>query len=111
VDEFLIDYPKSGKAWLLIGSGPSTAIGYPSWAELAKEAVFVAKSEIAGVSTRSLENAMIREDYPGVFDEAKVLLGSARLLQVLRAKFRSTNEGRIYEPRLCSTRPAGIVMA
>lgn len=108
MDKFLIDYLKSGKAWLLIGSGPSTAMGYPSWSKLAEEAVFVAKSEMVGVNTRSLENAMIREDYPGVFDEAKALLGSARLLHVLRAKFRSTNEGKIYE--LIARWPVSVYM-
>ena len=64
MDQILIDYLRSGKAWLLIGSGPSNAIGYPSWAELAEEAVFRAKSEIFEADTRSLENAMRRRDYP-----------------------------------------------
>ena len=95
MDQFLIEYLKSGKAWLLVGSGPSIAMGYPSWAELAKEAVFRAKSETVGENTRSLENAMSREDYPAVFDEAKALLGGSRLLQVLRDKFKPTNEGKI----------------
>lgn len=97
MDQLLIDYVKSGKAWLLVGSGPSIAMGYPSWVELAEEAIFQAKSEMVGKDTRSLENAMRRKDYPAIFDEAQALLGGPRLLQLLQAKSKSSNEGRIYE--------------
>ncbi len=34
MDGYLIDYLSSGKAWVLIGSGPSNAMGYPTWEQL-----------------------------------------------------------------------------
>jgi hypothetical protein len=38
LDSFLIDDLRSGNAWLLVGSGPSTAMGYPTWRGLAEAA-------------------------------------------------------------------------
>lgn len=39
MDSYLVEYLRSGKAWLLVGSGPSIAAGYPNWRTLAEGAV------------------------------------------------------------------------
>ncbi len=45
MDEFLIDYLRSGQCYLFIGSGPSCQMGYPSWEDLASIAASTAKIE------------------------------------------------------------------
>lgn len=96
MDQLLIDYLKSGEAWLLIGSGLSVARGYPSWEELAREAIFHAKND-AGPIPPSIERAMERKNFPVVFGEIKKLLGGPRLLQVLKNKLRPNKTSQLYE--------------
>jgi hypothetical protein len=83
VDEFLLDYLRSGKAWLLIGSGPSSAIGYPSWQRLAQSAVQLCRLECEAKDRVSVERSYTARDYPKVFDDAATLVGMPRLLQEL----------------------------
>jgi len=86
MDSHLIEYLLSGKAWLLVGSGPSIEMGYPSWRELAECTISVVKTEIPGSKISLLIKALESEDYPKVFQEAANLLGIARVMQLLRSK-------------------------
>jgi hypothetical protein len=97
MDSFLIKYLQSGKAWVLVGSGPSIAMGYPSWKKLASFAAELAAVEQRGHDLRNLNSALANGDYPLVFQEAKNILGAARLLQHLREKNKPSGKGRIYE--------------
>lgn len=97
MDEYLINYLKSGKAWLLVGSGPSIEMGYPSWEFLAKTAIEIVKSEHPNINTTSLEIAMRQKDYPLVFDKTKDVLGGPRLIQELKTVLRPTKRSQIYQ--------------
>jgi len=97
MDSFLIKYLQSGKAWVLVGSGPSIAMGYPSWEKLASFAVELATVEQRGYDLANLNRAMANKDYPLVFQEARNIVGASRLLQHLREKNKPRWEGRIYE--------------
>lgn len=97
MDSFLIDYLRSGKAWVLVGSGPSIEMGYPSWKKLASFAVEVATAEGPRNNQSKLNAAMERQDFPTVFEEASAIVGGPRLRQYLQDKFRPSNSGRIYE--------------
>jgi hypothetical protein len=97
MDSFLIKYLQSGEAWVLVGSGPSIAMGYPSWEKLASFAVELATVEQRGYDLANLDGAMANKDYPLVFQEAKNIVGASRLLQHLREKNKPRWEGRIYE--------------
>jgi len=97
MDSFLIKYLQSGKAWVLVGSGPSIAMGYPSWEKLASFAVELATIEQRGHDLAALNRAMAKKDYPLVFQEAKKIVGASRLLQHLREKNKPSSKGRIYE--------------
>lgn len=46
MDKYLIDYLRSGKAWVLVGTGPSIQMGYPSWSVLAERAANWVKQEV-----------------------------------------------------------------
>ena len=97
MDSYLIDYLRSGKAWVVVGSGPSAAMGYPSWKDLASVAAKTAKVESSIGKMTALETAMNKDDFPTVFEEAKQSVGSLRLLQALQEGFRPNKPGKIYE--------------
>lgn len=96
MDHYLIDYLRSGHAWLLIGSGPSTAMGYPDWRSLAEHASTVTCVEGTGHDADALDRALKRLDYPAVFEHAKRGLGLPRLRQVLLQVLRTGGAPDIY---------------
>jgi hypothetical protein len=97
LDQFLIDYLKSGRAWLLVGSGPSIDAGYPSWSKLAEVALATARADHPGVDLRSAERSFQRGDFPGVFEEAWRVLGGPRLRQALSGHLTCTGGGKVYD--------------
>ncbi|MEW6130166.1 MAG: SIR2 family protein [Acidobacteriota bacterium] len=108
MDEFLIDYIKSGKAWLFIGSGPSIEMGYPSWSELASIAIDTVKIESVGTNHKKIEVHFKKNEYPKVFEEAKKILGGHRLLQILSDNLKSTSSSEIY--KLISEWPIAVYL-
>src|SRR5450759_3248442 len=97
MDSVLVQYLNSGAAWLLVGSGPSIEMGYPTWGELAASAarwVAVEKNQSAAEPFQQLISAA---DYPGVFEAAANALGTDRLLEMLRAEVKPRKDtGEIY---------------
>jgi len=96
MDRFLINYLRSGRAWVLVGSGPSIEMGYPSWAKLALNAINTVKAERPAYAIRTLEAALHHEDFPEVFEEAVRVLGAPRLLQALQTNLNPSRSGDIY---------------
>lgn len=97
MDKFLIEYINSGKAWLLVGSGPSIEMGYPTWEQLASVAAAVARAEHAEADIRKLNSAVSKGDFPSVFEEAKAIMGGPRLLQSLSNNLKPAKSSRIYD--------------
>lgn len=97
MDEHLINYIISGKAWLLVGAGPSVEMGYPTWEQLASIAIETVKIEQAGTDISKLSKAFTEQKYPVVFQEAKQILGGPRLLQVLRDNMKPKKQDLIYK--------------
>ena len=97
MDRYLIDYLQSGNAWVLVGSGPSTAMGYPDWRSLAEHASTVTCMEGTGHDPAVLKRALARADYPLVFEHAKRGLGLPRLRQILAEQLRPQGSGEIYK--------------
>lgn len=97
MDSILIDYLRSDKAWVLVGSGPSIQMGYPSWQKLAEFAANNANIQSKGAGLGYLNAALKRNDYPMVFEEAAKILGMPSLLQVLRDGLNASTEGEIYK--------------
>ena len=81
MDSFLIDYLRSGNAWLLVGSGPSTAMGYPTWRGLAEAADKLVAREHG--RDKELAAALTGRDFPRVFERTRAVVGGGRLLQEL----------------------------
>ncbi len=110
MDNVLIEYLRSDEAWVLIGSGPSSAMGYPTWQQLAEVAAQTATEQIGGHGVRDLNSALKRRDFPMVFEETKKVLGGARLLQVLRDNLKpaTSNNNEIY--RLIAKWPVPVYL-
>jgi hypothetical protein len=110
MDPYLVDYVKSGKAWLLIGAGPSIQRGYPTWQILAQSAANVARTEARGRSTIAMDRALTRHEYPEVFQATKDILGGPRLLEVLRAAFHPRPEANDSLYRLLARWPISVYL-
>ena len=59
MDSFLVNYIKSGKAWLLVGSGPSIDMGYPTSQTLAEVALALTKSAVSPSNYTKIESTII----------------------------------------------------
>lgn len=108
MDGFLVDYLKSGEAWLLVGSGPSIEMGYPTWNQLASFALEITKSEKGSQGLASAEAAIKRKDFPFVFEECAKLLGGPRLLQALQEKLSPKTQSQIY--KLIASWPVNVYL-
>lgn len=93
----LLTYLNSGKCFALVGSGLSTALDYPSWWHMAKDAANL-------IPTTDPERAILDEliaekDYPEVFQRVALNLGSVEaLLTELRRTFGPKKDrGEAYE--------------
>lgn len=99
MDKHLVAYLGSGKAWVLVGSGPSLQMGYPGWPELATKAAHWAIQEVTAADTTRLNQALAHRNWALVFTEITKLLGSqARLLQFLGEELKPMDHrGEIYD--------------
>jgi len=97
MDQILINYLKSGKAWVLVGSGPSVEMGYPTWKNLAEDALREVQINGDKASIQKIESNITKNNFPMAFENAKKALGGPRLLQVLENSLRPSKEGVIYE--------------
>lgn len=97
MDSVLVNYLNSGAAWLLVGSGPSIEMGYPTWAELADSTVAWVTTEKGQTGANECQRALEAADYPAVFQGAADALGIDRLLELLRGELHPQKEdGEIY---------------
>lgn len=97
MDSHLIDYLQSGAAWLLVGSGPSTEMGYPDWEGLAENTLNTLKGECVGVDFSGADKALREKDFPGVFQEEWNIVGGQRVRQIISGYLHPARSGRIYE--------------
>lgn len=97
MDSHLIDYLQSGEAWLLVGSGPSTEMGYPDWEKLAENTLNTLKGECVGIDFSGADEALRKKDFPGVFQEEWKIVGGQRIRQIISGYLHPARSGRIYE--------------
>lgn len=97
MDTVLVDYLRSGKAWVLVGSGASTQMGYPTWNQMARMAYEFGVSELGEATTKPALDALKAKNPPEVFNILKGLLGIKPLTGYISSILRPKAEGRIYE--------------
>lgn len=99
MDRYLVEYLSSGKCWLLVGSGPSVAMGYPTWRDLAAKATEALRVENRAAHEVHAQDLLEKGDYPAVFQAVERAIGGPQLLQVLRRHVKpSQTSGTLYEP-------------
>lgn len=87
-DPALVSKINLGRCFALVGSGPSSEIGYPSWEGLAKDVWAQVIKKTPTADSKSFESFMAKKDYPAAFRQAEVDLGSrANLVSVVRTCF------------------------
>ena len=83
----LIRSINAGRCFVLIGSGPSCELGYPSWGQLAKDVRRHVLSACAGADADTYDKFLTKSQYPEMLREAERDLGSRdhliRLLKTL----------------------------
>ncbi len=97
MDQYLYDYLLSGKAWLLVGSGPSVEMGYPTWQSLANMSTGRIKEKNPKTDINYLETLLEKGNYSKIFSEARKVLGGHTLREILRDKLKPTKESTIYQ--------------
>jgi hypothetical protein len=98
VDSQLVDYLNSGATWLLVGSGPSNEMGYPTWRALASSAVDAIRAEAGDEACATAKRHADASELPEAFDALASVAGMERLVELLRAELvprRAT--GSMYE--------------
>jgi hypothetical protein len=88
-DPDLIHKINNGRCFVLVGSGPSSELGYPSWEKLTKDV----RAEVLRVKPtadqESFNKFIDRKDFPAALRQAEVELGSrAELISVVQRVFR-----------------------
>ena len=98
MDEVLVDYLNSGCACLLVGSGPSIHMGYPSWQNLATKTYnYLCSLARTAPATRAAESFLRKRDFPAVFAVAEKTLVAEQLLSFLRSKMvPSSLDDKLY---------------
>lgn len=79
-DPRLISAINSGHAFSLIGSGPSTDMGYPSWKKLATELMDDLKKRSVAIDDDTYQKFLSDRKYPELFRQAEIDLGSRAAL-------------------------------
>ncbi len=97
MDNVLIDYLKSGKAWILIGSGPSIEMGYSDWKSLADHAIELIKIEEQSSTYLNVIDSYDNNNFTEVFEKVAQVVGIKRLIKYLEENLKTVQQGKIYE--------------
>lgn len=80
----LLEKILKGNAIALIGSGPSSAMGYPSWSELAKKTHAIAQQEGYELDEESFKQHIEKEEYPNAFSCLQNSVSKEDLLKFMK---------------------------
>ena len=99
-DKRLIRSINNGRCFVLVGSGPSCEVGYPSWQRLA-ELTYAELTKMGRVSDpKSYEKYLVNKKYPEFFKQAERDLGNRNdLVQMIRPLLNPSTKkhGVLYE--------------
>ena len=100
LDKSLIKIINNGRCFVLVGSGPSCEMGYPSWEKLA-ELTYEKIKQMGTVSDiESYEKYLADKKFPELFQQAERNLGNrSALIDLLKPLLspQNRNQGFIYE--------------
>jgi hypothetical protein len=99
-DQRLVRKINQGRAFVLVGSGPSSEVGYPSWASLAELTIAELQRRKCLSDKASYEKYLAQKKYPELFSQAERDLGDRnKLIELLREflKPAKPKRGFVYE--------------
>ena len=99
-DKHLIRKINKGRCFVLIGSGPSCEVGYPSWKRLADLTYAEVKKRCSVSDPRSYEKYLRDKKYPEFFRQAERDLGNrSALIDVIKPLLKPPTEkkGILYD--------------
>src|SRR5664280_3669211 len=99
-DDRLVRKINSGECFALVGSGPSTEAGYPSWYQLATDVITFLADEKKLSDPASYAKYLAAKKYPELFTQAQEDFGSrAALVSFIASNLVRSNplSYRIYE--------------
>ncbi len=100
IDQDLLRKINRGRCFVLVGSGPSCEVGYPSWHNLAKRTYEQLMQDGLVQDTRSYESYLEQKKYPELFRQAEVDIGGREaLINLLKPLLIPADKGHgfIYE--------------
>ena len=100
VNPKLIHSINTGRCYVLVGSGPSTEVGYASWGKLASDVYGHLLAEGAVTDKAGYENSLSRGEYPELLRQAEIDIGGrGKLCDLLRLTLapQARQRGRVYE--------------
>lgn len=100
-DKRLLRIINQGRCFVLVGSGPSCEVGYPSWKKLAELTYSELKKKNYVKDPQSYENYLLERKYPEFFRQAERDLGDDRikLIELIKGLLITTNrnQGVLYD--------------
>jgi hypothetical protein len=111
MDDILVEYLSSGKAFVLVGSGPSIVMGYPNWESLSETAINLVQLDFPEADAALIKKSHKKKDFPAVFEKVVAVTGMPRLLQCLSAAMKPSgisDYGEVY--RLITRWPIPVFM-
>ena len=85
LDNRLVRAINRGRCFVLVGSGPSCEIGYPSWNSLAENTFKQLMQQGHVNDKRSYESYLEQKKYPELFRQAEVDIGSrTKLVDIIK---------------------------
>jgi len=99
-DKRLIRMINNGRCFILVGSGPSCELGYPSWQKLAELTYTELKRIGCVLDAKSYEKYLADKKYPEFFRQAECDLGERNaLIKIIKSLLipRAGSQGVLYE--------------
>ena len=99
-DKRLIRNINNGRCFILVGSGPSCEVGYPSWHKFAEQTYEELTNMDCISDSKSYEKYLLEKEYPELFRQAERDLGDRdSLINLLKSLLIPTpkKQGALYE--------------
>lgn len=106
IDRRLVRRINSGRCFVLVGSGPSCEVGYPSWHSLAEGTYKKLAQDGYVKDKKSYESYLEKKKYPELFRQAEVDIGNrAKLIDLLVSLLIPSVKGNGFIYKMLSNWP------
>ena len=98
IERDLVKSINLGRAFALVGAGPSIEIGYPSWAKLASGAIELIEDNSTNEKViNRCKKHYINKEYPNVFSLVSDAIGYEQVIAYIEKEFKPKSpSGKLY---------------